>query len=219
MEKGKMQRKRWRRMMLPSLRSPLRAGAVASHVSGRHDRRREAAAAAVGRLEGAHHRPHRPRRDHWRGIRLAVEASEGDGPASAAATYAANLAVIAVCYSGARELARDARASEPGDFMNSVVGGFASGALLGRVQGGQLGAVRYAIIFAAAGTAVDFAAMQISPYLQSFRGSLTGDKSWWKLPEWSPIQVLDEEALAAKRAREQQLYAQRTFGKMNKEDC
>lgn len=36
---------------------------------------------------------------------------------------------------GARELARDARASEPGDFMNSVVGGFASGALLGRVQG------------------------------------------------------------------------------------
>ncbi|XP_020107051.1 uncharacterized protein LOC109723184 [Ananas comosus] len=141
------------------------------------------------------------------------------GPASAATTYAANLAVIAVCYSGARELARDARASEPGDFMNSVVGGFASGALLGRVQGGQLGAVRYAIIFAAAGTAVDFAAMQISPYLQSFRGSLAGDKSWWKLPEWSPIQVLDEEALAAKRAREQQLYAQRTFGKMNKEDC
>lgn len=87
------------------------------------------------------------------------------------------------------------------------------------LAGGQLGAVRYAIIFAAAGTAVDFAAMQISPYLQSFRGSLAGDKSWWKLPEWSPIQVLDEEALAAKRAREQQLYAQRTFGKMNKEDC
>lgn len=38
------------------------------------------------------------------------------------------------------------------------------------------------------------------------------------MPEWSPIQVLDEEALAAKRAIEQQVYAQRIGGKLNEED-
>lgn len=38
-------------------------------------------------------------------------------------------------HSGAREVARDARASEPDDLVNSVVGGMASGALLGRFQG------------------------------------------------------------------------------------
>lgn len=38
-------------------------------------------------------------------------------------------------FSGARELARDARASEPDDLVNSMIGGIASGALLGRLQG------------------------------------------------------------------------------------
>ena len=40
---------------------------------------------------------------------------------------------------------------------------------------------------------------------------------WLKLPEWSPIQILDDEALAAKQAGEKQLYAQR-LGKLNKEE-
>uniref|UniRef100_A0A0E0DD66 Uncharacterized protein n=1 Tax=Oryza meridionalis TaxID=40149 RepID=A0A0E0DD66_9ORYZ len=57
------------------------------------------------------------------------------GAARATATYAANLAIVAGCYGGARELARDARASTPDDPMNSVVGGLASGAVLGRIQG------------------------------------------------------------------------------------
>lgn len=39
------------------------------------------------------------------------------------------------CYTGARELARDARATTPNDPTNSVVGGLASGAVLGRIQG------------------------------------------------------------------------------------
>lgn len=39
-----------------------------------------------------------------------------------------------------------------------------------------------------------------------------------KLPEWSPIQVLDEEALAAKKAREEKLYSQGVLGKMSKEE-
>ncbi|XP_008810639.2 uncharacterized protein LOC103722006 [Phoenix dactylifera] len=143
------------------------------------------------------------------------------GIANVVASYAANLAIVTGCYCGAREFARDARASEPDDLINSVVGGIASGALLGRLHGGQFGAVRYAIIFAAAGTALDFATLQIRPYFQSFKDAAFGENSkssWWNLPEWSPIQVLDEEALAAKRAREQQSYTQRTFGKLNKEE-
>ncbi|KAL5676282.1 hypothetical protein ACJX0J_012413, partial [Zea mays] len=56
------------------------------------------------------------------------------GAARAAVTYAANLAIVAGCYGGARELARDARATTPDDPMNSVVGGLASGAVLGRIQ-------------------------------------------------------------------------------------
>lgn len=89
------------------------------------------------------------------------------------------------------------------------------------ITGGQFGAIRYALIFAAAGTALDCATLQIIPYFHSFKDAAFGENSksnWWSLPEWSPIQVLDEEALAAKRAREQQLYAQRAFGKLNKEE-
>ncbi|XP_074569781.1 uncharacterized protein LOC141826437 [Curcuma longa] len=129
-----------------------------------------------------------------------------------AASVAANFAIVTGCYCSARELARDARASDPDDLMNSMVGGFASGAILGRLQGGQLGAAKYALLFAAAGTAVDFTTIQLRPYFQSFIKSLSGireGKSNWSLPEWSPIQVLDDEALAAKRAREEQIIAQR----------
>ncbi|CAL9092467.1 unnamed protein product [Musa acuminata var. zebrina] len=143
------------------------------------------------------------------------------GTGTIAATYAADLAIVTGCYCGAREIARDARASEPDDLFNSVIGGIASGALLGRLQGGQLGAAKYAIIFAAAGTALDFTTRQLRPRFQNFKNTLTRIKngnSSWSFPEWSPIQVLDEEALAAKRAREQQLYAKRTFGKLNKEE-
>lgn len=68
---------------------------------------------------------------------------------------------------------------------------------------------------------VDFATIKLRPTAMSFRESIYGDKEkkgGWKLPEWSPIQVLDEEALAAKEAREKQLYAQRALGKLSKEE-
>ncbi|KAK1318530.1 hypothetical protein QJS10_CPB04g01264 [Acorus calamus] len=141
-------------------------------------------------------------------------------------TYAANLAIVAGCYCGARELVRDARASEPDDLINSVVGGILSGSLLGRLQGGRFGAVRYSLIFAFAGTAMDFTTQKLKPFFQSFKSDLSTDHpqqktsngGWFKLPEWSPIQVLDEEALAAKRAREQQLYSKRVLGKLNNEE-
>ena len=91
--------------------------------------------------------------------------------------------------------------------------------------GGQLGALRYSIIFAIAGTTADFAMLRLSPLLRSYSESVFGNRGnsqksdWLKLPEWSPIQVLDEEALAAKQAREQQLYAQRAaLGELSKEE-
>lgn len=136
------------------------------------------------------------------------------GVANLSATYATNLSIVTGCYCGARELVRETRASTPDDLVNSMLGGFASGAILGRLQGGPAGAVRYSIVFAIAGTVLDFAAMQLQPFLQRYR-ELTSE---WRLPEWSPIQVLDEEAAAAKRAREQQLYAQKTVGKLSKEE-
>ncbi|XP_077229456.1 mitochondrial import inner membrane translocase subunit Tim17/Tim22/Tim23 family protein [Tasmannia lanceolata] len=142
------------------------------------------------------------------------------GVANISAMYATNLAICTGCYCAAREFVRNTRASTPDDLMNSVLGGIASGALLGRLQGGQFGAVRYSIIFALTGTALDFAALRLKPLLQSSEDPESTENSHgskktsnWTLPEWSPIQILDEEALAAKRAREQQLFAQRTLNK------
>ncbi|MCL7032671.1 hypothetical protein MKW94_014427 [Papaver nudicaule] len=63
------------------------------------------------------------------------------------------------------------------------------------------------------GTTADYAIPRLWQLLETKKESLLGDsqnsdKNWLKLPEWSPIQILDEEALAAKREREQQLYGQ-----------
>lgn len=85
--------------------------------------------------------------------------------------------------------------------------------------GGRLGSVRYSLIFTVVGTAVDYGTLKLKPVLRSYKESIIEESSsWMKLPEWSPIQVLDEEALAAKEAREQQLYAQRALGQLNKKD-
>ncbi|XP_020594114.1 uncharacterized protein LOC110034165 [Phalaenopsis equestris] len=148
------------------------------------------------------------------------------GAVNVSAAYASNMAIVAACYCGAREVARDARKSEPDDLINSAVGGFTSGALLGRLQGGQFGAIRYSVIFAVVGTAFDFTTLKLTPILQHFIRTASEVKSqkndgssssWWRIPEWSPIQILDEEALAAKRAREQKIYAQRVLSKLEEE--
>ncbi|XP_038896923.1 uncharacterized protein LOC120085132 [Benincasa hispida] len=141
------------------------------------------------------------------------------GLANISATYATNLSIVAGCYCGAREFVRVSRRSEPDDLMNSAIAGFGTGALLGRLQGGQLGSVRYSLIFTVVGTTVDYATLKLKPVLRSYKESIFEESSsWMKLPEWSPIKVLDEEALAAKQAREQQLYAQRALGQLNKKD-
>ncbi|KAA8550600.1 hypothetical protein F0562_002284 [Nyssa sinensis] len=147
------------------------------------------------------------------------------GLANISASYATNFAIVTGCYCGAREFVRASRASKPDDLLNSAIGGFGTGAILGRLQGGQTGAVRYSIIFAVVGTTVDFTTLKLKPVLNSFRESMVGDNDstqkngdWLKWPEWSPIQVLDEEALAAKKAREQQLFAQRNVRNVSKEE-
>ncbi|XP_074268496.1 uncharacterized protein LOC141591902 [Silene latifolia] len=137
------------------------------------------------------------------------------GVANMSATYATNFAIVSGVYCGAREFVRVTRKSEHGDLINSALGGFCSGAVLGRLQGGQHGAVRYSIVFAVVGTGVDYATLKLQPLAKSYYDSLFA--SDLKLPEWSPIQILDEEALAAKRAREEQLRAQRAITISNKE--
>lgn len=131
------------------------------------------------------------------------------GVSAISSAYAANFAIVTGCYCGAREFTRVSRTGKPDDLLNSVIGGIGSGALLGRLQGGQVAAARYAVMFAAVGTSVDYAIVKLRPSLVKWYDSVIGTKdkaNWFKLPEWSPIRVLDEEALAAKRAREEKIY-------------
>ncbi|KAM7270216.1 hypothetical protein ACFE04_029430 [Oxalis oulophora] len=125
------------------------------------------------------------------------------GTAYVSANYATNFAIVAASYCGAREFVRNSRRTDPDDLLNSAIAGFGTGAILGRIQGGQPAAVRYSVIFAVVGTTVDYATLRLKPIIRSYREK-SGD--WFKLPEWSPIQVLDEEALKEKQAREKKLY-------------
>jgi hypothetical protein len=84
--------------------------------------------------------------------------------------------------------------------------------------GGHFAAVKYAVTFAAAGTALDYAALKLAPEWHALKEQFSGTKDWFTLTEWSPIQVLDAEALAKKRAREEKLLAQRALGKLDKEE-
>ncbi|KAJ6941681.1 hypothetical protein NC651_007450 [Populus alba x Populus x berolinensis] len=156
------------------------------------------------------------------GVGLVSKHRKVHGLANISTTYATNFSIVTGCYCGAREFVRVVRKSEPDDLVNSAVAGFGSGALLGRLQGGQFGAFRYSVIFAVVGTAVDFATIKLRPALSNFKESIFKEKEkkpgWLKLPEWSPIQVLDEEALAAKEAWEKELYARRALGKLSKEE-
>ncbi|KAL1225309.1 hypothetical protein V5N11_009823 [Cardamine amara subsp. amara] len=128
-------------------------------------------------------------------------------------TYATNFAIVAACYCGARELVRVSRKSEHGDLMNSAIGGLFSGALLGRLQGGTRGALRYSIGFATLGTAFDYASLRAKPLLERVRNIDSV-----KLPVWFPIQILDEEALAKKKDQEQKLFAETALPRLNKEE-
>ncbi|XP_004510252.1 uncharacterized protein [Cicer arietinum] len=138
------------------------------------------------------------------------------GLANVSASYAANFAIITGCYCGAREFVIATRKTGPEDLWSSAVAGFGSGALLGRLYGGQFGAVRYSVIFAVAGTTADYTILKFTDVLRDYSKRIYEDfenakknGNWLRLPEWFPIKVLDEEELAAKRAREEQFLAQR----------
>lgn len=84
------------------------------------------------------------------------------------------------------------------------------------ILGGQLGAARYSVIFAVVGTTADFAILKLKHVLRDCTKTIYQDSensqkngNWFRLPKWFPIQVLDDEALAAKRAREEQFLAQK----------
>lgn len=150
------------------------------------------------------------------GVGLVSKHRKVHGGANICATYATNFSIVTGCYCGAREFVRVTRKTGPDDLLNSAIAGFGSGALLGRLQGGQLGAIRYSVLFAIAGTTADFAMIKLKHGWDSYRESVFGIKgesqkngSLLKLPEWFPIQILDDEAIAAKQAREQELLAQR----------
>ncbi|MED6161406.1 hypothetical protein PIB30_060434 [Stylosanthes scabra] len=103
------------------------------------------------------------------------------GLANITASYAANFAIVAGCYCG-----------------------------------GQLGAVRYSVIFAAVGTTIDYATLKAKDFLGDQTKIIREDHenskkngNWFRLPEWFPIRILDEEALARKRAEEEEFLAQR----------
>ncbi|KAG9143532.1 hypothetical protein Leryth_015958 [Lithospermum erythrorhizon] len=138
------------------------------------------------------------------GVGLVSKHRKVHGLANISATYATNFAIVVGCYCGAREFVRVSRTGKPDDLLNSAIGGFGSGAILGRLQGGQVAAARYSVMFAVVGTTVDYATLKLKPILRNYYESLA--RKEMKLPEWSPIKVLDEEALAAKRAKEQQIY-------------
>ncbi|XP_039027450.1 uncharacterized protein LOC120161255 isoform X1 [Hibiscus syriacus] len=131
------------------------------------------------------------------------------GLANISATYAINFAIVTGCYCGAREFVTATRKTGPRDLLNTAIAGFGTGAILGRLQGGQFGAYRCSLIFAVVGTAADFTALKLRPKLRHISESMFDKSGSLKLPEWSPMQVLDDEALAAKQAREEKLYRQR----------
>ncbi|KAL4573802.1 hypothetical protein LXL04_020619 [Taraxacum kok-saghyz] len=131
------------------------------------------------------------------------------GLANMYATYATNLAIF-LLITGAREIVKATRHSGPDDLIDSAIARFSTGALLGRLQGGRAGAIRYSIGIAIAGPGVDFVGIKLRPYLKEMYESVIGGEmkdSWMRWPEWLPIQVLDEEAQAAKWAYEEQLRA------------
>ncbi|KAH7281686.1 hypothetical protein KP509_36G058300 [Ceratopteris richardii] len=140
----------------------------------------------------------------------------------------ANCAIATCCFCGFQELTRELRAADPDDWANSFLGGLASGALLGRLHGGPTRALPTALLFASIGTGINFGALLLKEYrlrhLLAAQVSNEGDKATvsaskqsllsalynFELPEWSPIQKLDEEE-AKRRLVERENQRRRTL--------
>lgn len=149
-------------------------------------------------------------------VGAAVGASRGHGVVRWAGIVAANGAVATAGFCSAQELVRELRAAHPEDLVNCVLGGLASGALLGRLQGGPARALPSALLFAAVGTALQFGSVELREYrLRKFMESMTALEvptaveapplplKDWQFPEWFPIQRLTEEDAAKREAQRQ----------------
>lgn len=148
-------------------------------------------------------------------------------------TVGTNFLVAAACFCGAQEISRELRASEPEHWVDSVIGGLASGALLGHFQGGRARALPMGILFAGVGTGLQLGAVQYREYrLRHFLSTLpsesltaephvevspleekTNEDNSWRLPDWFPIRMLSPEE-AAKRALEEEKKRQQTLNNL-----
>ncbi|KAG6555665.1 hypothetical protein Mapa_002901 [Marchantia paleacea] len=130
-----------------------------------------------------------------------------------------NFALVTAGFCGSQELVREIRAADPDDPLNCVPGGLISGGVLGRFQGGPSRALPCALLFAVVGTSLQYVVNRLEDYrLRRFieisnpelvpKNEVVlehkAETEKWNFPEWFPIQVLDEEA-AAKRKAEKEL--------------
>lgn len=136
-----------------------------------------------------------------------------------------NCAIVTLCFCGSQEFVREIRGSDPDDLQNCVLGGLASGGILGRIQGGPSKAVPCALLFAAIGTGLQFGASQLKEYRMTRFLERTSteptqkpevkatkpvtEMEHWKFPEWFPIQVLDEKAAARRKAEQEEQFRER----------
>ncbi|KAL3679687.1 hypothetical protein R1sor_022643 [Riccia sorocarpa] len=150
---------------------------------------------------------------------LSIGAFKGSSYLRWMGSASANSALVTASFCGAQEVVREIRAAEPDDPLNCIPGGLISGAALGRLHGGPSRALPCALLFAVVGTGLQYGENLLQGYrLRRFmeirnpefvpeketviEPKVDGEK--WKFPEWFPIQVLDEEA-AAKRKAEKEL--------------
>lgn len=144
---------------------------------------------------------------------------KGAGYARWMGIMSTNFALVTAGFCGSQELVREIRAADPDDPLNCVPGGLISGGVLGRLQGGPSRALPCALLFAVVGTTLQYGVNRLEDYrLRRFieiknpelvpkKEVLLEHKAEtvkWNFPEWFPIQVLDVEA-AAKRKAEQEL--------------
>jgi hypothetical protein len=69
------------------------------------------------------------------GSGLLIGTVRGQPTVRFAATLGANFALAACCFCGAQELVRELRAADSDDWINGMLGGLASGSVLGYLQG------------------------------------------------------------------------------------
>jgi len=160
------------------------------------------------------------------GSGLLIGTARGQPTVRFAATLGANFALAACCFCGARELVRELRAADSDDWINGMLGGLASGSVLGYLQGGQKKVLPIALQFAGIGIAVQLAATEFQEYrLRHFlaahshetvpgdpasllqgeqpQGSNESEQKKSKWYDWLPIKMFDEEE-AARRALDKQ---------------